>query len=140
MLGVIMTVLQLIPGLSGLAQAWVTASYNAKVAILQAKIGGDVSVTQSLLTAQAVAEQSRVGALQAIASSKVLSFLIFGFSTPWIIYEAKVVVWDNVLGLGSTPVIGGEVGSWATTIIACLFGSGTIAHIGSMYFNRSDKG
>jgi hypothetical protein len=139
MLALVMTFLHLIPGLSGIATAWVNASYNAKVAILQAKIGGDVSVTQSMLTAQAVAEQSRVGALQAIASSKVLSFLIFGFSTPWIIYEAKVVVWDNVLGWGSTPAIHGDVGSWATTIIACLFGSGTIAHIGSMYFNRRDQ-
>jgi hypothetical protein len=137
MLGIVMTVLHLIPGLSGLAQTWVNASYNAKVSILQARIGGDVSVVQSMLTAQAVAEQARVGALQAIASSRVLSFLIFGFATPWIVYEAKVVVWDNVLGWGSTPAIHGDVGSWATTIIACLFGSGTIAHIGSMYFNRN---
>lgn len=139
MLAVIMTVLNLIPGLSSLAQAWVSASYNAKVAILQAKIGGDVAVTQAMLQAQAVSEQARVGALQAIASSKVLSFLIFGFASPWIIYEAKVVVWDNVLGWGSTPAIHGDVGSWATTIIACLFGSGTIAHLGNMYFQRKDQ-
>lgn len=139
MLALVMTVLHLIPGLSSLAQAWVSASYNAKVSILQAKIGGDVAVTQAMLQAQAIAEQSRVGALQAIAASKVLSFLTFGFATPWIIYEAKVVVWDNVLQLGSTPAIRGDVASWATVIITCLFGSGTIAHLGSMYFQRKDQ-
>lgn len=139
MIAMIMTVLHLIPGLSGLATAWVTAAYNAKVAVTTAEIGGDVAVATTMVNAAAVAEHARVSALQVISGSKVLSVLILGFGSPWIVYEAKVVVWDNVLGWGSTPPIHGDVATWATTIITCLFGSGTIMHVGQMYFNRKDQ-
>jgi hypothetical protein len=139
MLGIIMTVLHLIPGLSTLATGWVTAAYNAKVAITTARIGGDVSVATTMVNAEAVAESARVRGLQAIAGSNALLFLTIGFAVPWIIYESKVVIWDNVLQWGSTPPIKGAVGDWATTIIACLFGSNTILATGHMFFNRKDQ-
>jgi len=136
MLAAIMTVLHLIPGLSSLATAWLTAAYNAKVAITTAQIGGDGAVATSMVNAAAVAEQTRVQGLQVVASSKVLMFLFVGFAFPWVFYEAKVVIWDTCLGWGSTPAIHGVVIDWATTIISCIFGSATIMHAGEMYFNR----
>jgi len=139
MLGLLMTVLHLIPGLSGLATAWLTAAYNAKVAITTAQIGGDVSVATTMVNAAAISDQTRVGFWKVAASSNMMMFLIYGFSFPWIFYEAKVVVWDTCLGLGSTPAIHGDVIGWAGTIIACLFGSGTIVHAGELYFNRPQQ-
>jgi hypothetical protein len=139
MLAVVMTVLHLIPGLSSLATGWLTAAYNAKVAITTAQIGGDVTVATAIVNASAVSDQTRVKGLQVIAGSWVLSFLTLGFACPWIFYEAKVVVWDTCLGLGSTPAIHGAVIDWATTIITCLFGSGTVLTAGHMYFNRNSK-
>lgn len=139
MLGVIMTILHLIPGLSTLATGWVTAAYNAKVAITTARIGGDVTMATTMVNAAAVAEGARVRGLQAIAGSKALLFLTLGFALPWVAYEAKVVVWDTMLGWGVTNPIHGAVGDWATTIIACLFGSNTILATGHMFFNRKDQ-
>jgi hypothetical protein len=139
MLGVIMTVLHLIPGLSTLATGWITAAYNAKVAITTAQIGGDVTVATAMVNASAVAENARVRGLQVIGGSWILSFLTLGFALPWVGYEAKVVVWDTMLGWGSTPAIHGDVAGWATTIITCLFGSGTVLSAGHMYFNRGVK-
>jgi len=139
MLGVVMTVLHLIPGLSTLATGWVAAAYNAKVAITTARIGGDVTMATTMVNAEAVAEHARIAGLQVIAGSKALLFLTLAFSLPWAAYEAKVVVWDTMLGWGSTPAIHGDVADWAKTIIACLFGSNTILATGHMFFNRKDQ-
>jgi hypothetical protein len=40
----------------------------------------------------------------------------------FVLYIAKVVVWDTMLGLGSTPAIRGNVGEWMALIAAFLFG------------------
>lgn len=126
----------IIPGLTGLAQSWVNKSYDAKVAITTAKIGGDRDVAVALVKAAAESEHSSVGRLQAIASSKGLMFLIIAFALPWVAYEWKVVVWDNILQLGTTPAIRGNVGEWGGVIIASLFGSGTVLAAARMYFNK----
>jgi hypothetical protein len=69
-----------------------------------------------------------------------------GFAVPWIAYEWKVVVWDNIVcpwlfgAPGLTLPIKGDVATWATTIITCLFGSGTVLSAGHMYFNRNKSG
>lgn len=138
MLAAFMAILNMIPGLSGLASSWLSAAYNAKVAITTAKIGGDVATATAMVNAAAVAETARVGALNVIAGSKVLLFLTVGFALPFMVYEAKVVIWDTCLGWGVTPAIRGAVIDWGGTIIACLFGSNTILAAGHMYFNRKD--
>lgn len=137
----IMTLLGLIPGISSLVQSFVGAYFNSKVAITTAKIGGDTAVAQALIVAAAKVEVSNVDRLKVIGGSWVLSFLVIGFALPWIAYEWRVVVWDNVINVGatSTPAIGGDVALWAKTIIACLFGSGTVLTAGHMYFNRKDQ-
>lgn len=40
----------------------------------------------------------------------------------FVAYLAKVVVWDTMLGLGSTPAILGAVGEWMGWIAMFLFG------------------
>lgn len=131
----------MIPGISSLVSAITTAYFNSKVMITTAKIGGDTAVAQAMLVTQAKLDATRVQGLQVIGGSWVLSFLVVGFALPWIIYEWRVVVWDNVVMLGTTatPAIKGDVAGWASTIIACLFGSGTALTVGHMYFNRKDQ-
>lgn len=137
----LMTILALIPGLSTLVTSVATAYFNAKVQITTAKIGGDTAVAKGLIVAAAQSEASSVDRLKVIGGSWVLSFLVIGFSLPWIAYEWRCVVWDNVINNGatSTPAIGGQLADWAKTIIACLFGSGTVLTAGHMYFNRKDQ-
>ena len=89
--------------------------------------------------------QTRVEFLKAVSQSKFLMFLVGGFALPWIIYEWKVVVWDNfacflIYGVyGFTPPIKGVVGEWAGLIIGGIFGAGTVAAVGQMYFNRRER-
>lgn len=40
----------------------------------------------------------------------------------FVLYVGKVVVWDTMLGLGSTPAIKGDVGVWLGMIAMFLFG------------------
>jgi len=140
MLETIMGVLGVIPGLSTLITFVVGKIYDAKIQLTTARIGGDVNVATSLVNAAVIGDQTRVAGLQVLASSKVMLAIVAGFALPWIIYEWKVVVWDNVLNLGSTAPIRGNVGEWAGTIITCIFGSGTIMSVGHMYFHRDKTG
>jgi len=40
---------------------------------------------------------------------------------PFIVYIWKTVVYDTVLGLGSTPALSGSLGDWAGVIITAYF-------------------
>jgi hypothetical protein len=140
-LSILGVVANMIPGISTIITSLTSSYFNSKVAITQAKIGGDVTVAQDLVRAAATSEVTSVQRLQVIGGSWVLSFLVVGFALPWIAYEWRCVVWDNVINNGatSTPAIGGQLADWAKTIIACLFGSGTVLTAGHMYFNRKDQ-
>jgi hypothetical protein len=143
MITAILAFLQVIPALMGGVNNFVSKYYDAKVQLTAARIGGDVTVATAMVNASVAAGHERVEGLKAIAGSRVLLFLVVGFAGPWIIYEWKVVVWDNVFAYftnGSTPPIKGLVADWGGIIIASLFGSSTAVTVGSMYFNRSKAG
>jgi len=44
------------------------------------------------------------------------------FAFPFVIYVWKVVVWDRVLNLGSTPALTGDVAQWAMIVLTAYFG------------------
>jgi hypothetical protein len=141
-----MTILGLIPGLSSLVNGITTAYFNSKVQLTKARIGGDEKVATQMIVASAQAEHENTSKLSVLASNKFLTFMLIAFALPWIGYEWKVVVWDNILAPvllgheGYTAKIGGEVGAWATTIIGFLFGSSTTLAIGKMWFGRDKTG
>lgn len=45
------------------------------------------------------------------------------------VYVAKVVVWDKVLGLGSTDAITGAVGSWVEIVMIGMFGTTAVSRV-----------
>lgn len=47
----------------------------------------------------------------------------------FVAYLAKVVVWDTMLGLGSTPAIKGDVATWLGMIAMFLFGKRGIENV-----------
>ena len=51
------------------------------------------------------------------------------FAAAFIIYTWKVVVWDKVLGLGSTPALSGDVGQWAVIVLTAYFGGRSIEKV-----------
>lgn len=52
---------------------------------------------------------------------------LFGYVM--VIYFAKVILWDKVLGLGVTDPIGGSVAEWAGLIMSFYFGKRTIENV-----------
>lgn len=48
----------------------------------------------------------------------------------FVFYFAKVVVFDTMLGLGTTPAIKGNVGEWMGLVAAFLFGKRGVENLG----------
>lgn len=55
---------------------------------------------------------------------------------PVIIYLWKVIVWDKVLGLGTTDAIGGDVGVWAGMIVTTYVGGRSLEKIAMTIWRR----
>ncbi|HEY6383417.1 MAG TPA: hypothetical protein VIY07_16640 [Pseudolabrys sp.] len=51
------------------------------------------------------------------------------FAIAFIIYVWKVVVWDKVLGLGTTDALTGDVSQWATIVLTAYFGGRSLEKI-----------
>src|SRR5262245_47837067 len=51
------------------------------------------------------------------------------FAVAFIIYVWKVVVWDKVLGLGTTDALTGDVSQWATIVLTAYFGGRSLEKI-----------
>lgn len=145
MITAILAFFQAIPAITGGITAFTQAYYNAKVQIIQARVGGDVKVATQIATGVVAEGQTRVEFLKVASQSKFLMFLVGGFATPWMFYQAKVVMWDKiickwVLGVyGFTPPVDGSVGEWAGWIIGGIFGTGGAMAVGQMFFNRKER-
>ena|SRR5215831_12723752 len=46
-----------------------------------------------------------------------------------LVFYSKCVVWDTVLGLGTTPALKGDVNAWAGLIISFYFGRRTFENV-----------
>lgn len=141
----ILAFFQAIPAITGGINNFVSKYYDAKVQITAARIGGDVNVAKALVSGIVAEGQTRVEFLKAVSQSKFLMCLVGGFALPWIAYEWKVVLWDNMLSFtlygvyGFTPTIKGVVGEWAGLIIGGIFGTGSVMAVGQMFFNRRER-
>lgn len=139
MLTAILAFFQAVPALVRGVEAFTKSYYDAKVKITTARIGGDVEVAKQIVSGIVSEGQTRVEFFRVVGQSKFLMFLIGGFATPFMVYVWKIVVFDIVLGLGTTDAIKGNVAEWGGVIIASIFGSGTALGLGQMYFNRRER-
>lgn len=145
MIMAVLAFFQAIPALMGGLESFTKAFYDAKVKITTARIGGDVKVAQQMVSGVVTEGQTRVEFLKTVSQSKFLMALVGAFAFPWIVYEWKVVLWDNILckwlyGVyGFTPAITGTVGEWAGVIIGGIFGTGSVMAVGQMFFNRKER-
>ena len=51
------------------------------------------------------------------------------FAFAFVIYVWKVVVWDRVLGLGSTDALSGDVAQWAMIVLTAYFGGRSLEKV-----------
>lgn len=139
MLTGIIALFQAIPALMGGLNNFVSKYYDAKVQITAARIGGDVNVAKQLVTGVVAEGQTRVEFLRTVSQSKFLMFIVGGFAFPWIAFEWKVVIYDTMLGWGSTDPVRGLVADWSGIILAGIFGTGGVMAVGQMFFNRKNQ-
>src|SRR5215471_8382255 len=57
-------------------------------------------------------------------------------AAPVVIYLWKVIVWDIVLGLGTTDPIGGDVAEWAGWIVTAYVGGRSLEKIARTIWRR----
>jgi hypothetical protein len=134
-----LALLSLIPGIGSVIQAVLGGMFDAKVKIVQAQTGADRDKAVALVHAAEVEAHESTSRLSVIASSQLLTFLVIAFAAPLVIFEFKVIVWDIVLGLGSTDPIRGQVAEWANTIIVSIFGTTTVMTVGKMVLGRKGE-
>jgi hypothetical protein len=145
MITAILAFFQAIPAITGGINNFTNKYYDAKVQITTARIGGDRDVAKQLVTGIVAEGQTRVEFLRVVSQSPFLMFLVGGFAFPWMVYQAKVVLYDNIMSqwfygvYGFTPPISGTVGEWAGVIIAGIFGTGGVMAVGQMFFNRKER-
>jgi len=51
------------------------------------------------------------------------------FAFAFVIYVWKVVVWDRVLGLGTTAALAGDVAQWAMIVLTAYFGGRSLKKV-----------
>lgn len=145
MLTAILAFFQAIPAITGGINNFVSRYYDAKVQITAARIGGDVDVAKALVSGVVAEGQTRVEFLKTVSQSKFLMVLVGGFAGPWIIYEWKAVVWDNIVcpwlygAPGFTQPMEGLVADWSGVILGGVFGTGSVMAVGQMFFNRRER-
>jgi len=54
------------------------------------------------------------------------------FAFAFIVYVWKVVVWDKVLGLGTTDALSGDVAQWAMMVLTAYFGGRSLEKVAKM--------
>lgn len=128
-----------LPVIGTMVTAFFNAMFNAKVEITRAKIGGDRDVAVALVkAAEAQAHEDGVK-LGIFASNKFLTVLLLLAATPLVIFEWKIIVWDTMLGWGTTDAVKGQVAEWGNTVWYFLFGAPTVMGLGKMWFSRSGQ-
>jgi len=111
-------------------------AYRAKLAAenTSEKIASDLAVREMLLKQRerelafkvVIAEQGR--------GYTALPRPLFAFAL--IIYLWKVVVWDKVLGLGTTEALSGEVSQWAMIVLTAYFGGRSLEKVARIFARR----
>lgn len=131
MLAALLAFINVIPGLGAVAQGITKAITDAKVNMLVARTGTTRDVAVETIRAAALADQAHSVQMQAVLNSPLV-WLIMAFGSVVFAYFAKCVVWDTMLGWGSTPALHGDVAVWMNTIINWVFGSSAVLAAGTL--------
>jgi len=111
----------------------IVEAYKAKLAATntQDKLAVDLAVKE--IEAE-IAARAQASAIIVAAQGRWWTSMIRPLAAlPVVIYIWKVIVYDKVLGLGTTDAIAGDVGTWAGVIITTYFGGRTIEKVARIF-------
>ena len=73
--------------------------------------------------------ESRKSIILASQSSPIERWVRFGFAIPFVIYNAKLVLWDKVLSLGVTDSLGPELVNIYMIVLSGFFIDATVSKV-----------
>lgn len=91
---------------------------------------GDHERLAADLTAKDIEARTRI--VTAMTVSWFTYLPLFTIAMSLAIYVAKLLVWDKVLGLGSTDPLTGDLREWARAIIYSMFGGGSAVAVAAL--------
>jgi hypothetical protein len=111
-------------------------AYRAKLAAenTSEKIAADLAVREMLLEQRERELASEIVIAEQGRWYTALPRPLFAFA--FIIYVWKVVVWDKVLGLGTTEPLSGEVSQWALIVLTAYFGGRSLEKVARILARR----
>ena len=112
-------------------------AYKAKLDAKNNAGAQAVEVTRAALIAEIEARKSANAVLIAEQGRWYTAIIRPLLALPVIIYLWKVIVWDIVLGLGSTDPIAGDVGVWAGYIVTTYVGGRSLEKIARTIWGRT---
>ena len=111
-------------------------AYRAKLKAAgeQDKLAVDLAVKE--IEAEIAARQSANQVIIAEQGRWFTAIIRPLFAFPLIIYFWKTIVYDKVLGWGTTDPLTGMIGDWAGLIIVAYFGGRSIEKVARVFANR----
>ena len=111
-------------------------AYKAKLDSQNTQSAQAVEVARAALLAEVDARKSANAIIIAEQGRWYTAMVRPLLAIPVIIYLWKVIVWDKVLGWGTTDVIAGDVGIWAGTIVTTYVGGRSLEKIAKTIWSR----
>ena len=111
-------------------------AYKAKLDSQNTQSAQAVEVARAALLAEVDARKSANAIIIAEQGRWYTAMVRPLLVLPVIIYLWKVIIWDKVLGWGTTDVIAGEVGIWAGTIVTTYVGGRSLEKIAKTIWSR----
>ena len=88
---------------------------------LEKRADTDTERLRSILSAQVEARKLQTSIVIAEQGWWVTAMIRPLIAWPFIVFIWKIVVWDTVLGWGTTPALQGQMGEWAGIIVTAYF-------------------
>src|SRR6266542_2481549 len=111
-------------------------AYKAKLAAANAQGAQAAELARAALLAEIEARRSADAVIIAEQGRWYTAIIRPLLAAPVVIYLWKVIVWDIVLGLGTTDAIGGDVAAWAGSIVTAYVGGRSLEKIARTIWRR----
>ncbi len=113
-----------------------TRMYEKKLAAANTTGAQAVEITRAALLAEIEARKQAQAIIIAEQGRWWTSLPRAVVQYSFAIFVFKVVVYDNVLGLGTTDPLGGDVAVWAGWVMALWFGGRTVEKVAQTIWGR----
>ena len=115
-------------------------AYKAKLAASNAQGAQAVEVARAALIAEIEARKSANAVILAEQGRWYTAIIRPLLALPVIVFLWKVIVWDKVLGLGSTDALSGDVAAWSGAIVTTYVGGRSLEKIARTIWGRTNGG